>query len=127
MQLVSWNLWQIRISCQFSTSTWTGKARQITTGTGNAASGAASFAYLSSDPRKPGEFQGIVTGAKSAWKASGYNYPGQTELLAQQSGVNDLECYSWRDRPTLAGHRTLLATTHILRRVADTLTLAAGY
>jgi 4-hydroxythreonine-4-phosphate dehydrogenase len=56
-------------------------ARQITTGTGNAASGAASFAYLETaiQSTKAGEFEGIVTGpiAKSAWKAAGYNYPGK--------------------------------------------------
>ena len=103
-------------------------ARQITTGTGNAASGAASFAYLETaiQSTKAGEFEGIVTGpiAKSAWKAAGYNYPGQTELLAQQSGVQRFGMlFVARSPHTGWTLRTLLATTHIpLRRVADTLT-----
>lgn len=102
--------------------------RQIITGTGNAASGAASFAYLETAIARTlaGEFQGIVTGpiAKSAWKAAGYNYPGQTELLAQQSGVERFGMlFVARSPHTNWTLRTLLATTHIpLRQVADTLT-----
>lgn len=102
--------------------------RQITTGTGNAASGAASFAYLETAIAQTlaGQFQGIVTGpiAKSAWKAAGYNYPGQTELLAQQSGVERFGMlFVARSPYTGWTLRTLLATTHIpLRQVADTLT-----
>src|SRR4028119_1256708 len=64
---------------------------QISIGTGNAASGEASFAYLETAIARTleGEFQAIVTApiAKSAWKAAGYNYPGQTELLAEKAGV----------------------------------------
>ena len=102
--------------------------RQITTGTGNAASGAASFAYLETaiQSTKAGRFQGIVTGpiAKSAWKAAGYNYPGQTELLAEKSGVQRFGMlFVARSPHTGWTLRTLLATTHIpLRQVADTLT-----
>ena len=102
--------------------------RQITTGKGNAASGAASFTYLKTAIAHTlaGEFQGIVTGpiAKSAWKAAGYNYPGQTELLAQQSGVQRFGMlFVARSPHTGWSLRTLLATTHIpLRQVADTLT-----
>jgi 4-hydroxythreonine-4-phosphate dehydrogenase len=101
---------------------------QIITGIGNAASGAASFTYLSTAIARTlaGEFQGIVTGpiAKSAWKAAGYNYPGQTELLAQQSGVKRFGMlFVARSPHTGWTLRTLLATTHIpLRQVADTLT-----
>ncbi|WP_250124532.1 4-hydroxythreonine-4-phosphate dehydrogenase PdxA [Chroococcidiopsis sp. CCMEE 29] len=101
---------------------------QIITGIGNAASGAASFIYLSTAIARTlvGEFQAIVTGpiAKSAWKASGYNYPGQTELLAQQSGVKRFGMlFVARSPHTGWTLRTLLATTHIpLRQVADTLT-----
>jgi 4-hydroxythreonine-4-phosphate dehydrogenase len=103
-------------------------ARQITIGKGNAASGAASFAYLETAIARTlaGEFQGIVTGpiAKSAWKAAGYNYPGQTELLAQHSGVQRFGMlFVARSPHTGWTLRTLLATTHIpLRQVADTLT-----
>jgi 4-hydroxythreonine-4-phosphate dehydrogenase len=102
--------------------------RQITTGTGNAASGAASFAYLETALARTleGTFQGIVTGpiAKSAWKAAGYNYPGQTELLALHVGVQRFGMlFVARSPHTGWTLRTLLATTHIpLRQVADTLT-----
>ena len=65
--------------------------REISIGTGNAASGAASFAYMETAIAHTlqSQFDGIVTGpiAKSAWKAAGYNYPGQTELLAEYSSA----------------------------------------
>lgn len=101
---------------------------QIITGTGNAASGGASFAYLETAIARTlaGDFQAIVTGpiAKSAWKAAGYNYPGQTELLAEKSGVGQFGMlFVARSPYTGWTLRTLLATTHIpLRQVADTLT-----
>lgn len=99
----------------------------IAIGTGNAASGEASFAYLERaiSQTLAGRFDGIVTApiAKSAWKAAGYNYPGQTELLAQKAGVEKFGMLFVGKSPhsgwTL---RTLLATTHIpLRQVADAL------
>lgn len=102
--------------------------RQIVIGKGNAASGAASFTYLKTAIALTlaGEFQGVVTGpiAKSAWKAAGHHYPGQTELLAQQSGVERVGMlFVARSPHTGWTLRTLLATTHIpLRQVADTLT-----
>lgn len=101
---------------------------QTIAGLGNAASGAASFAYLETAIARTlaGDFQGIVTGpiAKSAWKAAGHNYPGQTELLAEKSNVKRFGMLFVARSPhsgwTL---RALLATTHIpLRQVADTLT-----
>lgn len=101
---------------------------QISTGTGNAASGAASFAYLETAIARTlaGEFDGIVTApiAKSAWKAAGYNYPGQTELLAEKAGVQRFGMlFVARSPYTGWTLRTLLATTHIpLCQVADTLT-----
>jgi 4-hydroxythreonine-4-phosphate dehydrogenase len=101
---------------------------QVSTGTGNAASGAASFAYLETAIARTlaGDFQAIVTApiAKSAWKAAGYNYPGQTELLAEKSGVERFGMlFVARSPYTGWTLRTLLATTHIpLRQVADTLT-----
>ncbi|MBW4557580.1 MAG: 4-hydroxythreonine-4-phosphate dehydrogenase PdxA [Trichormus sp. ATA11-4-KO1] len=103
-------------------------ASQILIGTGNAASGAASFAYMECAIAQTlaGEFDGIVTGpiAKSAWKAAGYHYPGQTELLAQKSGVDRFGMlFVARSPHTGWILRTLLVTTHIpLRQVADTLT-----
>jgi 4-hydroxythreonine-4-phosphate dehydrogenase len=102
--------------------------REITTGVGNAASGAASFSYLEKAIACTlgGAFDGIVTApiAKSLWKAAGHEYPGQTEVLAQYSGVERFGML-FVARSPYSGWllRTLLATTHIpLRQVADTLT-----
>ncbi|MFK0729646.1 MAG: 4-hydroxythreonine-4-phosphate dehydrogenase PdxA [Gloeotrichia echinulata GP01] len=101
---------------------------EIITGIGNAASGAASFAYIEDAIAQTlaGKFDGIVTGpiAKSAWKAAGYNYPGQTELLAENSGVDRFGMlFVARSPYTGWTLRTILATTHIpLCQVADTLT-----
>lgn len=101
---------------------------QINLGIGNAASGAASFAYLEKAIActLAGEFDGIVTApiAKSLWKAAGHAYPGQTEVLAQYAGVERFGML-FVARSPYSGWllRTLLATTHIpLRQVADTLT-----
>jgi 4-hydroxythreonine-4-phosphate dehydrogenase len=101
---------------------------KIITGVGNAASGAASFAYMEQAIARTlsGEFDGIVTGpiSKSAWKAAGYNYPGQTELLAEKSGVSRFGMlFVARSPHTNWVLRALLATTHIpLRQVAEVLT-----
>jgi 4-hydroxythreonine-4-phosphate dehydrogenase len=101
---------------------------QISLGVGNAASGAASFAYLAYAIAQTlaGKFDGIVTGpiAKSAWKMAGYDYPGQTELLAEKSGVKRFGMLFVAQSPHTGWTlRTLLATTHIpLCQVADTLT-----
>jgi len=92
------------------------------------ASGAASFNYMEQAITQTlaGQFDGIVTApiAKSAWKAAGHAYAGQTELLAKRSGVNQFGMlFVARSPYTGWTLRTLLATTHIpLRRVADTLT-----
>jgi 4-hydroxythreonine-4-phosphate dehydrogenase len=103
-------------------------AGEIITGVGNAASGAASFAYMEYAISRTlaGEFDGIVTGpiTKSAWKSAGYNYPGQTELLAERAGI---ECFGmlFVGRSPFTGWtlRALLATTHIpLCQVSATLT-----
>ncbi|HAJ63921.1 MAG TPA: 4-hydroxythreonine-4-phosphate dehydrogenase PdxA [Cyanobacteria bacterium UBA8543] len=102
--------------------------RQITPGVGNAASGAASFAYLEKAIALTltSEFDGIVTApiAKSLWKAAGHDYPGQTEVLAISSGVERFGMLFVARSPHSGWLlRTLLATTHIpLRQVADTLT-----
>ena len=102
--------------------------REIAIGTGNAASGAASFAYMETAIAHTltGEFDGIVTGpiAKSAWKAAGYNYPGQTELLAEYSGAKRVGMlFVARSPYTGWTLRTMLATTHIpLCQVSQVLT-----
>ena len=90
----------------------------IELGKGNAASGAASFTYLSVaiDRTIQGEFHAIVTGpiAKYLWLAAGYNYPGQTEVLASSAGVDKYGMlFVARSPHTGFVLRTLLATTHI--------------
>ncbi|MBD1930824.1 MULTISPECIES: 4-hydroxythreonine-4-phosphate dehydrogenase PdxA [Cyanophyceae] len=100
---------------------------EITIGTGTAASGAASFAYMETAIARTlsGEFDAIVTApiAKSAWKAAGHHYPGQTELLAIRAGVDKFGMlFVARSPHTGWTLRTLLATTHIpLCQVAQTL------
>ena len=111
-----------------NTSNQSNKSNNIIIGEGNAASGAASFAYMETAINRTlkGEFDGIVTGpiAKSAWKAAGYHYPGQTELLAQKSGVERFGMlFVARSPYTNWTLITLLATTHIpLQKVPQVLT-----
>ncbi|HHP7243782.1 MAG TPA: 4-hydroxythreonine-4-phosphate dehydrogenase PdxA [Elainellaceae cyanobacterium] len=99
----------------------------INVGIGNAASGEASFRFLDTAIAQTlaGEFHAIVTApiAKSAWKAAGHHYPGQTELLAEKAGIKRFGMlFVARSPHTDWQLRTLLATTHIpLRQVADTL------
>ncbi|HEY9703195.1 MAG TPA: 4-hydroxythreonine-4-phosphate dehydrogenase PdxA [Allocoleopsis sp.] len=75
-----------------------------------------------------GKFAGIITGpiAKSAWKKAGFNYPGQTELLAEKAGVKKFGMlFVGRSPHTNWTLRTLLATTHIpLNEISTTLTPA---
>ncbi len=101
---------------------------EIVPGVGNAASGAASFAYMERAIARTlaGEFSAIVTGpiSKTCWQAAGYNYPGQTELLAERASSQRFGMLFAATSPhsgwTLV---TLLATTHIsLRQVPDALT-----
>ncbi|MDJ0598867.1 MAG: 4-hydroxythreonine-4-phosphate dehydrogenase PdxA [Crocosphaera sp.] len=101
---------------------------QIILGYGNAASGKASFTYLETAIAQTlqGTFQGIVTApiAKSCWKAAGYDYPGQTEVLAQKAEIDRFGMlFVGRSPYTGWTLRTLLATTHIpLNQVSHTLT-----
>jgi 4-hydroxythreonine-4-phosphate dehydrogenase len=101
---------------------------QIQWGVGNAASGAASFQFLSEAIAQTlaGTFDGIVTApiAKSAWLAAGHAYPGQTELLAERAGVSRFGMlFVARSPHTGWALRSLLATTHIpLATVPQTLT-----
>jgi 4-hydroxythreonine-4-phosphate dehydrogenase len=100
----------------------------ISIGTGDRASGAASFAYLDQAiaATLAGNFQAIVTGpiAKSAWKQAGHHYAGQTELLAERSHVQDFGMLFIGKSPhTDWVLRTLLATVHIpLSEVTKRLT-----
>lgn len=103
-------------------------ATQITQGVGDAASGAASFAYLQEAIARTlsGEFAAIVTApiAKSAWKLAGHHYPGQTEVLASAAGVDRYGMLFFARSPHTGWQlRTLLATTHIpLAQVPHALT-----
>jgi 4-hydroxythreonine-4-phosphate dehydrogenase len=100
----------------------------VTLGIGNADSGEEGFRSVEAaiEHTLAGEFDGIVTApiAKSAWKAAGYTYPGQTELLAERAGVGRFGMlFVARSPHTGWALRALLATTHIpLRQVADALT-----
>ncbi len=97
-------------------------------GQGNANTGAASFDYLETAIAltNQGQFQGIVTApiAKNLWKQAGYDYPGQTEVLAKGAGVNRFGMlFAGRSPYTNWRLITLLATTHIpLAEVPQTLT-----
>ena len=99
----------------------------IIIGRGNAVSGAASFKYLKAAIAETlsSAFDGIVTApiAKSAWKAAGHIYPGQTELLAESAGSRQFGMLFVARSPHSGWIlRTLLATTHIpLKQVPDAL------
>lgn len=93
----------------------------ITPGEINAASGAASFAWLTAATELvlAGRCRALVTApiAKSAWHAAGHPYPGQTERLAELAGVRQASMLftarpPW-SRPGDWRLTTLLATTHI--------------
>ncbi|MGK7940615.1 MAG: 4-hydroxythreonine-4-phosphate dehydrogenase PdxA [Crocosphaera sp.] len=105
-----------------------GVESEIVPGYGNAASGKASFTYLETAITQTlrGKFQAIVTApiAKSCWKAAGYHYPGQTEVLAQKAKVDKFGMlFVGRSPYTGWSLRTLLATTHIpLNQVSESLT-----
>lgn len=91
-------------------------------------SGAASFAFLQAAIAETmaNRFDAIVTApiAKSAWKAAGHHYPGQTELLAAGAGTDRFAmAFVARSPHTGWTLRSLLATTHIpLQQVSQTLT-----
>lgn len=91
---------------------------EISLGMGDRVSGAASFTYLDTAIAQTltGNFDAIVTApiSKSAWKQAGHNYPGQTELLAERSQVDDFGMlFVGRSPHTDWVLRTLLATVHI--------------
>ncbi|MGB3202605.1 MAG: 4-hydroxythreonine-4-phosphate dehydrogenase PdxA [Nodosilinea sp.] len=100
----------------------------VTVGQASAATGAASFAYLQAaiQGAVAGQYDAIVTGpiAKSAWKAAGHHYPGQTELLAEGAKADRFGMAFVAQSPHTGWYlRALLATTHIpLRQVPNVLT-----
>jgi 4-hydroxythreonine-4-phosphate dehydrogenase len=102
----------------------------VTFGQASAATGAASFAYLKRAiaDAVAGQYDAIVTGpiAKSAWKAAGHHYPGQTELLAEGAQSDRFGMAFVAKSPHTGWWlRALLATTHIpLAQVPEALTPA---
>jgi 4-hydroxythreonine-4-phosphate dehydrogenase len=100
----------------------------IQLGEESAIAGAASFAYLNRaiDLCLDGTCRGVVTApiSKTAWKAAGHHYPGQTELLAERAKVDRFGMMFVAQSPhTGWSLRTLLATTHIpLASVPSALT-----
>ncbi|NMF83898.1 4-hydroxythreonine-4-phosphate dehydrogenase PdxA [Nodosilinea sp. P-1105] len=100
----------------------------ISFGQESAATGAASFAYVQAaiQHTMAGRFDAIVTApiAKSAWKAAGHHYPGQTELLAEGANCDRFAMAFVAQSPHTGWPlRTLLATTHIpLAQVSQALT-----
>jgi 4-hydroxythreonine-4-phosphate dehydrogenase len=102
--------------------------RAITFGRGDITTGKASFSYLETaiNLTLAGKFQGIVTApiAKYLWQAAGYDYPGQTEVLAVKAGIAKYGMLFVAKSPHTGWMlRCLLATTHIpLAKVSTTLT-----
>lgn len=95
-----------------------GTGLKVTAGQGDGNSGECSFRYLQRaiDGALRGEFDGIVTApiAKAAWQQAGHHFPGQTEVLAQRSGVSDYGMLFVAESPFTGWvWRTLLATVHI--------------
>ena len=93
-------------------------AEAIQPGQAGAASGGASFLWLTAaaEQVQRGHCQALVTApiAKHAWHAAGHHYPGQTERLAELAGVKEAAML-FTARSPQGGWRlnTLLATTHI--------------
>ena len=93
-------------------------AEAIPPGAAGAASGDASFHWLSAAVElvQEGRCQALCTApiAKHAWQAAGHRYPGQTERLAELTG-SPRASMLFTARSPKSGWRlnTLLATTHI--------------
>ena len=87
-------------------------------GRGNAASGAASFRWLTAAVGlvRDGHCHALTTApiAKRAWEQAGHAYPGQTERLAELSGGGEASMlFTARAPRDHWRFNTLLATTHI--------------
>jgi len=91
---------------------------ELEPGRGNAASGAASFAWLTAATElvRNGQCHALTTApiAKQAWHAAGHPYPGQTERLAELGGGHETSMlFTARAQRGNWRLNTLLATTHI--------------
>ena len=93
-------------------------ADAVQAGIGTAASGDASFHWLTAATRavQEGRCHALVTApiAKANWHAAGHRYPGQTERLAELAGAAEASMlFTARNRQGSWRLNTLLATTHI--------------
>ncbi len=101
---------------------------KINPGEGSGLSGEASFNYLdvAIEQTLQGDFAAIVTNpiSKFFWQVAGYNFPGQTEVLARKAAVDHYGMLFVAKSPQTGWiWRTLLATTHIpLSHVPSALT-----
>lgn len=91
---------------------------QVMPGHPSPITGHASFLWLEAAiaGALAGKFDAVVTApiAKSVWHAAGHTYPGQTEVLAERSGVERFGMlFAARSPHTGWLLRALLATTHI--------------
>ncbi len=92
--------------------------RQVLAGQGSAASGAASFSWLTAAAElvQQGHCGALVTApiAKAQWHAAGHAYPGQTERLAELTGSAEASMLFTARAPHGRWRlNTLLATTHV--------------
>jgi len=93
-------------------------AEPATAGQASPACGAASFHWLTAAARavQAGRCHALVTApiAKASWHAAGHRYPGQTERLAELTGVAEASMLFTARSPHGDWRlNTLLATTHI--------------
>ena len=100
---------------------------QISPGQPSPITGQASFSWLQAAiaGALAGDFDAVVTApiAKSVWHEAGHIYPGQTEVLAEQSGIDQFGMLFAAQSPHTGWLlKVLLATTHIpLNQVPNTL------
>jgi 4-hydroxythreonine-4-phosphate dehydrogenase len=90
----------------------------VLAGQGSAASGAASFSWLTAAAQlvQQGDCSALVTApiAKAHWHAAGHAYPGQTERLAELTGSAEASMLFTARAPQGDWRlNTLLATSHI--------------
>ncbi len=101
---------------------------QLIPGKPNSKTGEASFKWLTIAVQEllKGNGSALVTGpiSKATWHDAGYQYPGQTERLAELAGVKQADMLFTAKSPhTGWSFNTLLATTHIpLKEIPKILT-----
>lgn len=106
------------------------KEKKVLWGKGDQWTGEMSFLALKKaiELTLKGNCKAIVTApiAKTLWKNAGYDYPGQTEVLAQACNISNYGMLFVAKSPHTGWRlNTLLATTHIpLKEVSNALTPA---